>query len=291
MSNGRSPGKKRDTSRDSGGFVALPFAVLDCAAYLSLSVHAKALLLEVARQFNSKAPNNGRLLLSRAHLAPRGWNSNDMIMKAKRELLDTGFIFETAKGARPNKAGWYAVTWRALDKINGFDFGAERAFERSAYRKNATIQNASLRPPHGTGKAAIAPPHGTESPPPVPPHGAIRPISDPLPVPPDGHLLEVTISGARIEGVAVDPDPAVKVEKPSAHPEKPAARKAAAKPALKTCSECGQLFTAKRTRALADYALCCSSACKTRAWRKRVASANTAAQKPAPIERSEVQSC
>jgi hypothetical protein len=220
VSNGRNPGKTRDTSRDGGGFVALPFAVLDCAAYLSLSVHAKALLLEVARQFNSKAPNNGRLLLSRAHLAPRGWNSSDMIMKAKRELLAAGLIFETTKGARPNKASWHALTWRALDKIEGFDFGAEQAFERGAYRKNAPIKNASLRPPHGTEKAPIAPRHGTETPAAVPPHGAIRPISVPLSVPPDGHLLEVTISGNRIEGVDPVVDPASKVEKSDAHPEK-----------------------------------------------------------------------
>lgn len=202
--NGRNPGKARDTGRDSGGFVALPFAVLDSQAYLSLSVHAKALLLEVARQFHKD--DNGRMLLSRAHLEPRGWKSSDMIMKAKRELLAAGFIFETVKGARPNKASWYAVTWRTLDKIPGFDFGAEQAFERGAYRKIDPIKNASLRPPHGTGKATIAPPHGTEASPTVPPHGANRPISDPLSVPPHGHPLEVAIYGDRIEGVAVDVD-------------------------------------------------------------------------------------
>lgn len=205
MANGRSPGKKRDTGRDPGPFVALPYSVLDSAAYLGLSVHAKALLLEVARQYHRD--DNGRMLLSRAHLEPRGWKSSDMIMKAKRELLAAGLIFETVKGCRPNRASWYAVTWYALDKIPGFDFGAERAFERGAYRKNVPIKNASLRPSHGTDKAAIAPPHGTETPPPVPPHGAIRPISTPLSVPPHGHPLEVAISGVRVEGVDLDLDP------------------------------------------------------------------------------------
>ena len=198
MANGRSPGKHRDTGRDPGGFVAMPWSVLDSPAYLSLSVHAKALLFEVARQYQKD--DNGRMLLSRTHLKSRGWNSSDMIMKAKRELLAAGLIFETAKGARPNKASWYAVTWRALDKIPGFDFGAEQAFGRGAYRKNAPIKNARLRPSHGTGNAAIAPPHGTEAPLPVPPHGAIRPISSPCAVPPGGHPLEVTISGTRVKG-------------------------------------------------------------------------------------------
>ena len=261
MANGRSPGKARDSGRDSGQFVALPFSVLDNA--IGLSVHAKALLLEVARQFNSKAPNNGRLLLSRAHLAPRGWNSSDMIMKAKRELLAAGFIFETAKGARPNKASWYAMTWRALDKIEGFDYGAEQAFERGAYRKNAQIKNASLRPPHGTGKATIAPPHGTKTPAAVPPHGAIRPISAPLSVPPGGHLLEVTISGARIEGVAVDSDPALTMEKTAAHRPLPTLHK--------TCAACGEPF-----ETTTDRRQTCSAACKKRRQRSRLRLASAA---------------
>src|SRR6185436_19107933 len=104
--------KRRDASRDPGGFVALPYSVLDSVAYKSLSVHAKALLFEVARQYHGG--DNGRMLLSRAYLKPRGWKSHDMIGKAKRELLEAGFIFETVQGCRPNKAGWYACTWRAL---------------------------------------------------------------------------------------------------------------------------------------------------------------------------------
>ncbi len=211
MANGRNSGRnKRDNGRDPGGFVALPWSVLDSAAYLSLSVHARALLLEVARQYHRD--DNGRMLLSRAHLAPRGWNSSDMIMKAKRELLAAGFIFETAKGWRPNKASWYAVTWRMLDKIPGYDFGAEQAFVRGAYRKNAPLKNASLRPPHGTEKTPIAPSHGTDTPLAVPPHGAIRPISDALSVPPHGHPLEKPSQGVQIGCSPVEVDPAARSE-------------------------------------------------------------------------------
>jgi len=216
MVNARNPGRKhRNSGRDPGGFVALPWSVLDSAAYLSLSVHAKALLLEVARQYHGD--DNGRMRLSRAYLAPRGWNSSDMIMKVKRELLAAGFIFETAKGWRPNKASWYAVTWCMLDKIPGYDFGAEQAFVRGAYRLKGPpkplLKNASLRPPHGTEKTPIAPSHGTETPAAVPPHGAIRPISDPLSVPPHGHPLEVAISGVQIGGGPVDGNPAPKGDK------------------------------------------------------------------------------
>jgi hypothetical protein len=118
--------------REPGGFVALPWSVLDSAAYQGLSHPAKALLLEVARQYHSD--DNGRMLLSSRHLAPRGWRSPEVITRAKRELLEAGLIFETVKGARPNKASWYAVTWQTLDRHPGYEAGAEAAFVRGAYK-------------------------------------------------------------------------------------------------------------------------------------------------------------
>ena len=214
MANGRNKLRRGDAGRDAGGFVALPWAVLDSPAYLSLSMHARALLLEVARQFTRD--NNGWLLLSRAHMAGRGWNSSDMLTKAKRELLDAGFIFETVKGQRPNKAARYAVTWRALDRHPGYDVGSMEGFQRGAYRLKEPVQIAPLVPPHGTEKNAslvpshgtldrsIAPPHGTEKASPVPPHGAIRGDFGPLSVPPHGHLSREpsTVSAAKdVQGV------------------------------------------------------------------------------------------
>ena len=190
MTNGRNPKRKgHDTSRDQGGFIALPWSVLDCPAYARLSVHARALLLEVARQF--VRDNNGRLLLSRAYMQTRGWKSVDMLTKAKTELIDAGFIFQTVMGHRPNKASWYAVTWRTLDKMPGFDAGAVECFERGAYRNAEALKNASLVPPHGTERPVIGPHHGTEKPRTVPPHGPIGPTFDTLSVPPHGHHLEM----------------------------------------------------------------------------------------------------
>jgi len=166
----------------------LPWSVLDCPAYGRLSMHARALLLEVARQF--VRDNNGRLLLSRAYMQTRGWKSADMLTKAKTELIDAGFIFQTVMGCRPNKASWYAVTWRTLDKLPGFDAGAVECFQRGAYLLGGPLKNATLRPPHGTERPAIVPPHGTGKRSTVPPHGPIRPIFAPLSVPPHGHHLE-----------------------------------------------------------------------------------------------------
>ena len=69
MANGRNKLRRGDAGRDAGGFVALPWSVLDSPAYSGLSHPAKALLLEFARQF--VRDNNGRLLCSMTYLGPR----------------------------------------------------------------------------------------------------------------------------------------------------------------------------------------------------------------------------
>lgn len=231
MANGRNPGK-RDTSRDPGGFVALPWSVLDSDAYKGLTVAAKALLLEVARQY--LRDNNGRMLLSLSYLGKRGWHSAGIIQKAKQELIDAGLIFETVKGCRPNKASWYAATWLALDKLAGYDLDAERLFKRGAYRlipakpkraapscKNPK-KNERLIPPAGIERAVIVPPAGIEAASVVPSAGTIKADFDPLSIPPAGNHLEVPSTGARIEGAAVAPGPGSKGAKAGARPKRAA---------------------------------------------------------------------
>jgi hypothetical protein len=189
MSNSRNPKRKgHDTGRDQGGFIALPWSVLDCPAYTRLSHPARSLLWEFARQF--VRDNNGRLLASGVYLGKRGWKSSDVIYRAKQELKDAGFIHETVMGHRPNKASWYAVTWRALDKWPGYDAGAAETFKRGAYQQSVPLKNASLTPARGVGSAAIAPSHGVEKPLATPSHGAIRATSDSCPTPSAGNHLE-----------------------------------------------------------------------------------------------------
>lgn len=193
MANGRG-NRKRASGRVPGGFVALPWDVLDSAAYQGLSHPARALLVEVARQFHSD--DNGRMLLSAKYLRTRGWTSADVIQRAKQELLDAGLIFETVKGHRPNKASWYAMTWQSLDKLDGFDPGVA-AFERGAYK------NASLTPRGGIEKASIAPPDGTRKPSTTPRDGAIKATLGHSPTPPDGNPLEKPSAGVGVGAVGL----------------------------------------------------------------------------------------
>jgi hypothetical protein len=201
MANARNPKRKgHDTSRDQGGFVALPWSVLDCPAYARLNHPARSLLWEFARQH--VRDNNGRLLASGVYLAKRGWKSSDVIYRAKQELMDAGFIHETVMGHRPNKASWYAVTWRALDKLPGYDAGAAEMFKRGAYQQNTPLKNASLTPSRGVESAAIAPSHGVERVPSTPSHGAVRATFDHRSTPSHGdHLDMPSIAVNPVQGI------------------------------------------------------------------------------------------
>lgn len=183
--------RKRDTGRDPGGFAALPWSVLDCPAYARLSHPAKALLMEFARQF--VRDNNGRLLCSRAYLAKRGWKSHDVIQRACNELLEAGFIFRTVLGQRPNRAGWYAVTWQTLDPHHDYDAGAAAGFVRGAYRNGDT-----LSPSGGPSKGAIGPSGGLGASIVGPSGGPMKGVFGASPSPSGGHHLEIPSAGARL---------------------------------------------------------------------------------------------
>ena len=231
MANGRNPGRtKRDTSRDAGGFVALPWVVLDSPAYAGLSYVAKSLLVEVARQL--VRDNNGTLLLSRRHLETRGWYSSSAIDKAKTELLEANLIFEMVKGQRPNKASWYAVGWYALTPNVAYDIGKTLLFKRSAYlytpakakRESPKCKNPSkaerqsqlsvgssgperkiVSPAAGATGASIVPATGTVSIPSVPVAGAIKAILPTMSAPATGHHLDKPSPNTRRAFIALRP--------------------------------------------------------------------------------------
>jgi len=149
--------KRHDNERIDGPFIALPWHVVDSPAYMGLSHPAKALLIEIGRQFTGT--NNGRLLASRAYLSKREWNSQDVITRALSELITAKLIHKTVQGHRPNKASWFAVTWRKLHLFSGYDAGSTETFVRGGYISLA-IKNESLKPYRGTKKLKTVPPNG-----------------------------------------------------------------------------------------------------------------------------------
>lgn len=125
------PSKKSSRAdRDGLGFVALPFVVLDCPGFLGLSGPAVRLLIDMARQYSGR--NNGRLVACAKAMKPRGWNSNDTLSRARKELEEAGFLVQTRLGMRPNRAAWFALSWQALDWSPEMDIKRE-SFRRGLY--------------------------------------------------------------------------------------------------------------------------------------------------------------
>lgn len=181
----------KSSLRDGGPFIAFPWVVMDCPAYRALSHPARSLLMEMARQF--VFDNNGKFLSSFRYLKTRGWNSVDTITRAKNELIDAGFLYETVKGHRPKKASWYAVTWMPLDLLEGYDPGAVEGFVRSAYRKGE-----GLRPSKGVGGSQNEPSGGVDGASVVPWPGAVRRNSGEGSIPPHGNHLEKPSAQRRV---------------------------------------------------------------------------------------------
>lgn len=134
---------------DKGAFLRLPQSVLQSRAYLTAGPHARMLLIDLAMQY--RGDNNGDLCAAWKIMQPRGWRSELTLQRAKVELIDLGLIVETRKGARPNKASLYAVTWCALDDCNGKLDISPRSFPHGAYRLRDPLppigKNASLTTP------------------------------------------------------------------------------------------------------------------------------------------------
>ncbi len=124
--------KEAKDKRDGGAFVTLPLAVLQSRAFIAASPYARMLLIDLALQY--RGDNNGDLCAAWKLMQPRGWRSEATLQKAKRELQALELIVETRKGARPNKASLYAVTWCALDPCGGKLEMSPKAFPRGAYR-------------------------------------------------------------------------------------------------------------------------------------------------------------
>ena len=96
-----------------GGFLLLPSALINCPKFRVLSSSAVKLLVDIGGQYNGK--NNGDLCLAWKVMKPKGWNSEATLNRAKKELLESGFIAETRKGKRPNLCSLYGITWQPLN--------------------------------------------------------------------------------------------------------------------------------------------------------------------------------
>jgi hypothetical protein len=139
---GKRSAKYSKAQRVPGQYTAVPWIVLDSQAYVGLSASAKALLIDIARQYNGR--NNGDLSVTLKLMKGRGWKSSDTLNRAKRELIDSGLLFETRKGGFPNKCSLYGITWWKLDPSQKYDID-QRAFPYGQWKGNE-VKLVPLRP-------------------------------------------------------------------------------------------------------------------------------------------------
>ena len=145
---------KRKQSRKSsmlGDFTPLPHNVIHSHEFRSLRYAARALLFDMSAQFNGN--NNGKLVCCTKYLKPLGWNSNDTITRALRELLKCGLLIQTRQGMKPpcTQAAWFAIGWLSLDIQQGIDINP------SYYRRCQLTPIKEITPLIGAVKPKIAP--------------------------------------------------------------------------------------------------------------------------------------
>ncbi len=101
------------------GVAVIPRAVIRSERYRNLNFAAKSLLVEIAVQYTGY--NNGDLCATRSLLKDFGFNSQDTLTRALKELEKNELIEKTRIGGKnyftgANEPNLYALTWQPIDK-------------------------------------------------------------------------------------------------------------------------------------------------------------------------------
>lgn len=93
-------------------FIAIYHRIADSEEFGKLSGNACKLLLEIGRQY--RPGRNGDISIPWSLLSKRGWRSAHTVQKAKKELLELGWIIETRQGGK-HLCGLYALSYYPID--------------------------------------------------------------------------------------------------------------------------------------------------------------------------------
>tara|TARA_B110000977_G_scaffold30692_1_gene40427 strand:- start:11 stop:397 length:387 start_codon:yes stop_codon:yes gene_type:complete len=99
------------------GFLHLNRPLLECQDFISLKGNSIKLLIDLGYQYNGY--NNGDLCASLSVMRKRGWNSNQQLAKALKELLERNLIVQTKQGGLNLGPNLYAITWQPINECNG----------------------------------------------------------------------------------------------------------------------------------------------------------------------------
>jgi hypothetical protein len=132
------------------GYFHLPNALTEHPDFIALSGSAVKLLIEIGRQFNGG--NNGDLCASISILAKRGWTSNNKLSRAKKELIERGWIIKTKKGGLGLGPDLFAITWQPIHECGG-KLDAKPTTEPVRSLRDVTMKeilNKNAKPNNGT---------------------------------------------------------------------------------------------------------------------------------------------
>jgi hypothetical protein len=155
----------------SGSFSAVPHGVMDSNAFQGAGHPARSLLYELIRQLSGR--NNGHLQLTSPWLKKRGWNSADVVQRAKDELLERGLIVLTRQGGLNSGPCLYGVTWLSISNFVGLDLspqsyhpGQWRLMDKSPLiekRGLSSVSRSGAVPSNGAAALSAVPSHGAKT--------------------------------------------------------------------------------------------------------------------------------
>ena len=99
------------------GFLHFHRPLLECQDFMSLKGNSIKLLIDLGYQYNGY--NNGDLCASLSVMRKRGWNSNQQLAKAFKELLGRNLIVQTKQGGLNLGPNLYAITWQPINECGG----------------------------------------------------------------------------------------------------------------------------------------------------------------------------
>ena len=110
--------KNRSDGRSGRSYyITFPQSCLHSDNFRSLSPYACKLLFDASAQF--KGYNNGDLSITWSLMQKRRWKSPDTLNKARKELMEKGWLVLTRQGGR-NRCSLYAISFHPIG-----DFGSK----------------------------------------------------------------------------------------------------------------------------------------------------------------------
>ena len=99
------------------GFLHLHKPLLNSPDFMALKGNSIKLLIDIASQYNGR--NNGDLCAALSVMRKRGWNSNQQLQKALKEIQERNLIVQTKQGGLNMGPNLYAITWQPIDECGG----------------------------------------------------------------------------------------------------------------------------------------------------------------------------